>query len=430
MTPINEVTKTSMKANLKYLPWLMWLLSASFYFYEFFLQVSPGVMVPDLMKEFNVTAARLGTLVAIYFYVYAFMQIPVGLLLDRYGPWRLLSAASATGAVGCYFFSAVHNLWAAELARALMGLGSAFSLVGGLKVLSRWFPAHRFATVANLLITVGLIGAIFGEGPLSTLVTSYGWRECMLFLSIAGGVLSLIIFLFLRDAPQTSHQPVSQTASGPFWAGLTTVLKNPQSWLVSFFAGFMYAPTPILGALWGETFIEVAYHLTRTEAAETVSVMFIGWAIGGACIGAISDYIRRRKPPMWIGAIGALTTLTTIFYLPNIPLALLPGLFFLFGMFSSFFTPAFALIREINPSDHSATSLGFINMVNMLGPAFIPPFIGIILDYYWNGATTHGVPMYSINDFHMGFIVLPIILVIPILLLPFIKETHCKPYDA
>ena len=135
-------TTSTLITQQRSLPWVIWGLGALFYSYEFFLQVSPGVMAHDLMHTFKVNATQLGNLGALYFYAYAMMQIPVGVLLDSLGPRRLLTIAIIICACGAIFFGSAHTFWVAGTGRFLTGLGSAFAAVGCLHLAATGYPLN------------------------------------------------------------------------------------------------------------------------------------------------------------------------------------------------------------------------------------------------------------------------------------------------
>lgn len=413
------------------LPWAVWGLAALFYFYEMILQVSPGVMVPELMRAFQVNAAALGNLAAFYFYAYAGMQIPVGVLIDRYGPRRLLTAAISVCALGCLIFGSAMALPYAEAGRFLIGLGSAFAAVGCMKLAASWFPVERFGLLTGMMVTVGMSGAVFGETPLALLVGKIDWRPSMILLGCIGIALSATIWIIIRDHRQhtsasIAHAATSQPSMGQ---GLRAVMRSKQTWLASIYGGLMFAPTSAFGALWGVPFLMQAYALSRPAAAGIISMLFIGWVVGSPVSGWFSDYIGKRRPPMFIGSVGALLSMIAIIYVPHLPLWLMNTLLFSFGFFSSGFLPAFSIVREINSSRTSATALGFINMLNMVGGAVLQPFIGLILDLFWTGSMADGARSYSVENFHIALAVLPIAMAISLLILPFVKETYCQPAD-
>lgn len=420
MTATN-LTDTFGKAS----PWIMWGLAAFFYAYEVFIQVSPGVMVPELMRAFAVDAAALGNLAAFYFYIYAPMQMPVGILLDRYGPRRLLTMAAAFCAVGCFLFGIAKILNVAIAGRLFIGFGSAFAAVSCMNIAAIWFPVKRFALLTGLMLTAGMLGGIAGETPLAILIERIGWRDSMLLLAIIGVGLSICTWIFVRD--KTTPQP--QIQSSPLLQGLFQVLKQKQAWLIAIYGGLMFAPTSIFSGLWGVPFLVTAYHLERPIAAAIISMSFIGWMIGGPLGGWYSDRIGRRIPPLYIASIGTLIALTVLIYKPNLSLPTLYLLLFAFGFFSSWFLPAFSIIREINRASINATALGFMNMINMVGGAVGQPLVGFILDLFWEGKMLEGTRLYTAANFHVALLALPIMMAISILILPWIRETYCRTVD-
>ena len=193
--------KTLYSKLLKLLPWCVWVLGALFYAYEYLLRVTPNAMATDLMRSFNLSAESLGGLAAFYYYAYTPMQLPVGILVDRYGPRRLLTFASLICAFGSYLF-AQDNLLLAQIGRFLVGLGSAFAFVGVLKLSANWFMPHRFALLSGLASSLGVVGAIFGVVLMTALVEVAGWLQTVIYSAEFGVFLAVIIFLIVRDQPK------------------------------------------------------------------------------------------------------------------------------------------------------------------------------------------------------------------------------------
>lgn len=409
----------------RFLPWFMWALATTFYCYETLLQVSPGVMVPDLMEAFSANASQLGLLASIYFYAYSTMQIPVGMLMDRLGPRRLLTIATLVCGSGALLFSFAPVLFVAGIGRLLIGLGSAFAVVSCMHICATWLPLRHFATLTGVMVTMAMLGAIGGEAPLSLMVGHLGWRQTLFIFGIIGLLLSLTMWIFIRDRNKNRPLQTNIPQTGLF-AGLKIVLKNKQNLIVALYGALMYAPTTTFGGLWGVPFLMTSYHLERPVAATLVSMLFIGWAVGAPVFGMISDRIRKRRTPMIIGNVGTLITLSCILFAPHLPMFVLGSLLFSFGFFSGGFLPSFSIIREINPNHVNATSIGFMNAFNMLTGAILQPLVGFILDLTWQGTMHNGIRDYSISSFHTGLILLPAGLVIALITLPFIKETFCQ----
>ena len=412
----------------KFMPWIMWSLGAVFFGYEFLLQVSPSVMVNDLMREFSVNATALGNLSAFYLYAYSIMQIPVGILLDRLGTRRLLTLACATCAIGALVFASAKSFYIASAGRFLIGFGSSFAVVSGMNLAATWLPINRFALTTGLLMTIGFIGAVCGQSPLSLLVAHMGWRHTLMIFSIIGMILCVLIWSLIRDRPlpPALHHEMTKTQ---FFSGLGFVLSNRQTWIVAIYAGLMYLPTPAFAALWGVPFLMETYALPRTEAALIISTVYIGFAIGSPFFGWLSDYIGLRRRPMIIATLGALVSLLFILYSAKLPLVLMGICLFGFGFFSSGGFIAFTVARETNPTRVTATALGFVNTLNTIGGAIAQPVVGLLLDLHWHGEMVNGVRRFTGGDYHFALAVLPICIVISLLLLPWIKETHCHNHS-
>lgn len=417
--------------SVSLLPWVVWGLGCLFYFYEFLLQVSPSVMGNELMQSFSTDGAALGILAGAYFYSYAGMQIPVGILVDRYGPHRLLFLAALICAFGSIGFGLTNSFLMATVARFFIGFGSAFAVIGTMKLAANWFPSDRFALLTGLMVTIGMLGAIGGESPLALFIHHYGWRESMLFLGVAGLGIAALIYFFAQDRPQ--HKSNTTLTSSPplnLWTTLKCALVNRQLWVVAFYGGLMYMPTPTLCGLWGVPFLTHKFGIDRPLAAAMISTIFIGWAIGSPIWGWISDRVGKRLPPMYIGTIGAILSFAILLYYPSLSLKTATALLFIFGLFSSGFLPGFSIAREVSEDAYCATSLSFMNMMNMVGVALAQPLIGRLLDSSWSGAMENGVRVYTLANFESALTFLLVGMVIALVLLPFIKETHCRPTQA
>jgi MFS family permease len=402
---------------------VIWIVSASFLFYKYLIQVSPSVMTQDLMREFHVNGAGLGNLSAFYFYAYLLMQIPVGIMIDRYSPRLLTTAAIFLCSFATFVFSQTDTLWLACLSRALMGAGSAFAAVSCFKLAAVWFTPQRFAFVSGLFMTAAMLGAVGGQMPLAILVQQTSWREALEVIGLIGMVLGVIYYLVLRDKPsQIIHLDIPKNKISVI---LKRILLNQQTWALSLYSGLAFAPVSVFGGLWGVPFLETAYALSRTDAAFAVSCVFMGFAAGAPFWGWFSDYVQRRKPVLFCGTFIALICLLLVLYGTHLSLLILIILLFVFGFSASGFFASFAMIREIFSLALAATVIGIMNTFNAAFEALFEPLIGVMLDWGWHGEMINEVPQFSIADYHLSLALLPIALVFALLVLFMIDETYC-----
>lgn len=414
----------------KILPWIVWGLGCLFYFYEFLLQVSPSVMGNELMRDFGITSQMLGLLSGMYYYAYFPMQLPVGVLIDTYGPRILLTIATAICAVATLIFAITDNLTIACVARLMIGFGSAFAAVGTMKLAANWFAAEKFAFLTGLMVTIGMLGAIGGEAPLAMLIDHFGWRETLLILGFIGIFLAFLIFFVSRDVPKGSlkyPENLSQAEEEHLWANLLILLKNNQLRLIAIYGGLMYMSTPVFCGLWGVPFLMLKLGITKAVAAKYVSLVFFGWAVSGPLWGIFSNKLGLRKPSLYIASVGSLILSLLFIYAPITSGALMQALLFAFGITSAAFLPSFAVAKELCSRKYVATGLGFMNMVNMIGIAIAQPLIGYILDIYWQGGIAEdGVRIYTLDAYHIALAILPFGIFMSLVLLPLLRETYCK----
>lgn len=413
---------------VKYYPWIVWLVAASFFFYKYLIQVSPSVMTGDLMQTFQINGAGLGNLSAFYFYAYLCMQIPVGIMLDKYSPRLLTTLAIFICSISTLFFSYTQSLGAACITRAFMGAGAAFAAVSCFKLAAVWFSPKRFAFVSGLFMTAAMMGAVGGQMPLSLLVQAQGWRMALKIVGIIGIMLGFIYFVIIRDKkPQRDHLPSNHQQLG--LPSLFYILKNKQAWLLSFYSGLAFAPVSVFGGLWGVPFLETAHNLSKTQAALAASTIFIGFAIGAPLLGWLSDYMGKRKPILYYGTFLALCCLTLVLYAPPMPIAVIMILLASFGLGASGFFTSFAMIRELFPVALVATVLGIMNTFDSVCEALFEPFVGALLDLTWSGELIHEIHQFSLAGYHLALLVLPLSLILALIMLIFIQETHCKTFD-
>ncbi|MFN3234657.1 MAG: MFS transporter [Gammaproteobacteria bacterium] len=411
------------------LPWFICSLAALFYCYEFFLRVAPSVMVPSLMHAYHIHAAQIGVLSAFYYYAYTPMQLPVGVLMDRYGPRRLLTMAILVCAIGSYLFVLTADVWVAEVGRAMVGFGSAFAFVGVLKLATVWLPENRFALISGLATMLGMVGAISGDTILTEFVHHFGWQVSMHLAAFVGVALAVLVWLIVRDVVpgtniKTSAYQVRDTKHA--LKAFLFVVKDWRIWLSGIVGGLLFMPTSAFAALWGVPYLQVAFHFSPEEAGGGISMIFLGWAIGGPIAGWISDHMNRRRLPLTIGSIIAAILGALVFYLPSLSVFQVYGLLFLFGVFSSVEIIVFALSCEYASKKAAGTAIAFTNFLVMLGGVIFQPLIGFVIDWHASGAMEDGQPVYTVQDYQVALLVIPVCLLLAFVISFFLRETYCQ----
>lgn len=408
--------------------WTIWLLSAIFMFYKYAIEVSPSVMTTTLMQTFQIGGIELGNLAASYFYAYLLLQIPAGLLLDKFGPRKTTTLAIALCAVGSLVFGRADTLLVAGVGRFLTGAGAAFAAVNCLKLIANWFPYKHFAFMAGLMMTMAMLGAVGGQAPLAAFIQQMEWRHAIEVIGLAGLVLAALFWIVVRDrSPDHTRERHIAPTKISLYESIKQIFKNPQSWWLSIYSGFAFAPVMVFGGLWGVSFISEAFELGQNMAAQMVSLIFIGFAVGAPLFGWFSDWLGRRRIVMLWGTIIATLSITAVIYAPGVSVYSLGLLMFIFGFSISSFLLCFTMIREINIPILAATAIGFMNAFDALIGAFSDPLTGKFLDMCWDGRVVDGARVFSVSAYKAAFLTLPAYLILSLFTLLKIKETHCKP---
>jgi MFS family permease len=332
-----------------------------------------------------------------------------------------MTAAALVCAAGCVLFATGATLAAVTVGRFLIGASAAFSLVGAMAVAGQWFPANRFAILSGVAMALGMAGGVFGQAPLRLAVEASDWRTTTLVLSAGGVALAVAAWATVRDRWR------GRGGLAGVLAGLGTVLRHPQTWLVAL-AG-LGSSGPLLGfaGLWGVPFLEAAYGVPRTTAATITSMLFVGWGAGAPLFGWLSDRIGRRKAPMLAGLALETLALAALIWVPGLPVAALAALSFAVGFLGSVQIVGFALVREIHPARLTSTAIGLVNGMVTGAGALFQPLVGFLLDLGWTGQTVAGARVYAPGGYRVALTALIACCLGGALCVLAVRETYCRP---
>jgi MFS family permease len=414
------------------LSYLMWGLAAAFYLFGFFQRVTPASLAGDLMRDFKLTAAALGNLSAFYYYAYAAVQIPTGLLVDRYGPSRLLFVGAIVAGAGSLLFALAPDAGLAAAGRALIGAAHGLAWVSMLKLVSHWFPTARFGTMSGLSLAVGTLGAVLAGPPLRLAADAFGWRAVIAVSGVLALLLALAIRVLMRDDPQeyssASHAPRSAPLAGSASAlgGLVQVWRYRNTGLLFAVNSGVCGAFLTFTGLWGVPFLVQQHALTVGQASLLTSTMLVLFALGGPIFGHLSDRWRQRKRPYLLGAALMTAGFGTMAAAPNLRLGALAPLLLAAGFGAGSMALSFAYAKESVPPRLQGTVTGTINLGVMVGTLIQMPLIGWILDRYWDGRIENGVRLFSVEAFQAALLVLGAWVALALLLLLATRDTHAR----
>ncbi len=398
-------------------------LGTLYFGYAFVQRVSPSVMTTELMRDFAVGGAALGSLSAFYFYAYASIQLPVGILTDHFGPRKLMSFAAGLCALASLGFALSDSVLTASIGRAMIGGTVAFAFVGSLAIAGYWFKPSQYALLAGLLQSVGMSGAIFGQAPLRQMVESIGWRDTINILALIALVLALLLFFLV---PMRSSEQKQRRQGTGIMRGLKSITRNPQTWVCALVGFGMSATMLAFGGLWGVPWLSSVHAYTTTEAAGITSMLFIGWAIFSPLCGWASDQMGRRNLILRIGAMISLLALTCLVFFTPRSTPPLMALIFIIGASGSAMTVCFGSVKELNDINYSSTSLGLMNMFIVGAGAVMQPLIGWLLDITWDGELQQGARVYDAAGYITAFTSLIAVNLAALIATLLLRETWCR----
>ena len=400
-------------------------LGTIYFAYAFIQRVAPSIMSGELMRDFNVGGTALGSLSAFYFWTYASIQLPVGMLTDHFGPRKLMSLAAALCAVAALGFSWSESLFMASFWRAVIGGSVAFAFVGTLAIAGYWFKHSQMALLAGILQCIGVSGAIFAQGTLRPIVEAQGWRTTMMVLAIVAFILSIMLFFLVprRSLDQKKIRPRPKPSVAD---GLRHVVTNGQSWVCAIY-GFGIASTMLsFAGLWAVPWLSTVHGYSPSQAAGITSTFFVGWAVASPFVGWLSDFLGKRNTILRSGAVVYIAAFSIIVFATPDNTALLISLLFIAGTGGSTMAICFVSVKELNSPKYTSTAIGLMNMFVVGSGAVMQPLIGWFLDLNWSGEMVDGARVYNEAAYTIGFSSLLVVMVIALVSTFHLRETRCR----
>lgn len=394
------------------LPWAIWLIATGFVLFQFQLQLCSGPMVGDLMRSFKVTALGASVLASTYYYVYVLMQIPAGMLIDRFGARKLLSIGGLICTWGCLMFAKSHHLLVAEIGRILMGGGSAFAFVGALYLIGRWFPVSRFAFMMGMSDMLGAVGTLMSSVALAKFVEHFSWRYSMIFAGGFSLLLTLLCWFIVRDKPKSFVEPPEKVSYKEFSHQVKALLCSYEMWMHGIYIGILFAVISVFSGLWGIPLIALQEHVSNVEATFLASMAFAGLGITCPIMGWLYPKITRPRMMMISCALmGAFITTWAIYFPPSM-VTEYAVLMFMLGVVTSAYVFNFGVIQEITSPAVRTTANGFINTLCVVTVPILQPIVGYVLHRVSSHQIIAGQEVYSIANYQTALALIPISLII------------------
>jgi sugar phosphate permease len=357
------------------------------YILVYFHRLCPAVIALDMQEAFNASGTLLGVLGSAYFYPYALMQLPVGLLADSWGPRKTVASFLFLAFAGSLLMGTASGLGLAILGRVLVGFGVSTIFVCNFKLLAEWFTAREFAFMGGLFMAAGGIGVLSASAPLAWVSTLIGWRMTLVVVGVMTLVMALIVYVIVRDKPEDmglpALHPSEPGASGEsvgLWQGMGQVLTATRFWPLAVYSFTAIGTFFSLAGLWGGPYLMQVYGLSKPQAGAVLSMGAFSLIAGSPVLSFLSNVVGRKN--VFLVCSGLLIFVFGLFALlpEKLPLSLLYLLFFSFSLAGGATGQITATVaKELFPLRIAGTSVGALNLFPFLGGAIFQVVIGVIL---------------------------------------------------
>ena len=384
---------------------ILLIITELFFAYQFVLRVLPSMIITEIMEKFQIDATSFGILSAVYYFSYALMQIPVGLLLDRYGPRYIVALSAFICIVGNLTFIYSSNFHLALVGRFLIGLGSIAGFLGASKAISIGFDKKYFNYLMNVTFICGYLGPLISS-KLPFVIHDMGWEKLLLNLSIFAGIIGLILLLLpVKYSKQTQNDQSVVKSLG-------AVFKNPRLLLVAVCGLLQVGPLEAFADVWGVEYLTKIYGYKPHQAATLTAMIYLGLCVGGPLVSYFAE--KTKSHYYTASACGFIMCLIFLFIINNnyLPYNLLLILMFVIGALSACQIITFAINCSALPT-HIGVVTAMTNMVIMSAGSFFNFIIGHSLDLHNDGnLADSGTVIYNELAFQKSFAIFPITLII------------------
>lgn len=370
--------------------WMIWIVASVFYAYQYILRVMPNILMNDIMQHFSIDAATFGQFSGLYYIGYSLMHLPVGILLDRYGPKKIMSGSILLTILGLTPLIFANHWLMPLLGRCLIGIGSSAAILGVFKIIRMAFREEKFPRMLSISVMIGLIGAIYGGGPVNYMLQKFGYEMVVSFFALLGVLLAIVTFWLVPNIQTQTKSSVKNE--------IKEVISNPKVIGTCLFAGLMVGPLEGFADVWGTAFLKQS-GFDSTSSASMPSIIFIAMCFGAPLLNLIAE--RLKNYLLTIAAAGIIMAIGFILLLKlQANTSLISCNFAIIGVCSAYQILAIYKASSYVPSERAALTSALANMIIMIFGYVFHTTIGNIVSLF--GGPT------SLKALHYGIGVIPI----------------------
>lgn len=380
-----------------------------------FLRTSIGVLSPNMMNDFNINPNDMGLLGGVFFLSFAIFQIPAGILIDRFGPRKVMSSVIIFAVLGSIIFALSNSFYSLLIGRIFMGLGCSICLMGSLVLITRWRDTNQFSKLAGIILAVGGIGGLLATTPLSYFSELYGWRLSFWLAAVVTFFVMLLYYFVLEDRDKGLFINKKNKLISP--KNLFFVLKERNFKFMIPMSLMSYSSLVVILGLWGAPYLKDIHGLESIERGKILMLMAISWNIGSFVFGRLRSIFGSYKRVVIFGSIGVIFLLFVLSFISNINSTYLYILFCILGFFGAFSVALISHYQVLFDKEYMGRALSTANFFNFGGVFFIQWLTGKII--FIMGGNSSGAP---IEAYRSAFLFVAILLLVSLCIYLFTNE--------
>jgi predicted MFS family arabinose efflux permease len=353
--------------------WCVWIVASIFYAYQYVLRVMPSIMLNDITQQFHIDATVFGQFSGVYYIGYSLMHLPIGIMLDRFGPRKVMSGCILLTVIGLLPIIFAEHWIYPLIGRALIGIGSSAAILGTFKIIRMAFKEQYFPRMLSLSVMIGLIGAVYGGGPVSYLCHILGYKVVVEIFIAVGLLLACLTYLIVPESKPVAHNSVM--------ANIKTVFTDSNVLMMCCCAGLMLGPLEGFSDVWGPVFLKGVYHLDTSMATYLPSMIYLGMCFGSPVLSLIAE-----RSGYYLGTIITSGSLMCLIFVALVAGVLtVPAISFGFvvvGVCCAYQILAIYKVSTYVPEELAGLATAIANMIIMIFGYGFHSAIGFMVNWY------------------------------------------------
>jgi predicted MFS family arabinose efflux permease len=357
-------------SNRNYYPYLMWGFPMIFFAFQFILRIWPSQVMQPIMQQFQIDASSFGMLASSYYWGYAGAQIPIAILLNKFGAKKVVFLCALVCGIATVVFANTNIWWLAMLSRFVVGATSAAGFLGVSQTICEWFDSSDYARMVGLSFSFGLLGAVYGGKPVALLIEQFEGISVAYALGGFSILLAFLIIIFFKDRRTNNTQNKSS------FSDLRVLFNYPTVWVLGIANLLMVGTLEGFADVWGVNFLTTAIQVTKSDAAGLISFIFVGMLFGGPILAKFAKHIGEYNVIIYSGLCMA-AVFAALLLTKAGDYKLIAVLFLISGIFCCYQVLIFAVGKNMVIANHQNVVIALLNALNMLGGSFFHSSIGI-----------------------------------------------------